>query len=230
MNQLAEAYLRRSKWIIGVLLATNLLAGGIGIYALRRTDAEYTTLFDQTVPSLNDLNRLTREISLVQRSLGNWATAVTPEEAGISRQRATDAENKAKDHLAEIIREQQETVFAARVQTLETSLTGYLEKANRFRTFMEAGKPEEALAFNRSTMRPAYEVFSEDLVKTGDSMALWGSEISDSLSDRTRARQSYILTVSGWPLVAIVAVVVFVAVVLSVLWFLALRLRLDQEP
>ena len=38
------------------------------------------------------------------------------------------------------------------------------------------------------------------------------------------------MTVSGWPMVAIVALVVFVAVVLSVLWFLALRLRLDQEP
>ena len=84
--------------------------------------------------------------------------------------------------------------------------------------------------FNRDTMRPVYEAFTEDLVKTGDSMALWGSEASDSVSDRTKTRQRFIMTVGGWPIVAMVALLVFVAVVLSVLWFLALRLRLDQEP
>ena len=121
MNQLAEAYLRRSKWIIGVLLATNLLAGGIGIYALRRTNEEYSRLFDQTVPALSDLNRLMKEVSVVQRALRNWVDARTSEEGLHFRQQAADAEVKAKEYISKIVHEQQETVFESRVLQLEQS-------------------------------------------------------------------------------------------------------------
>ena len=224
------AYLRRAKWIIVALIVTNLLSGGIGIYSLRRTAAEYGRVFDQTVPALNQLNRLTKEASVVQRALGNVSVGATSEERETYTRRAQESETKAKEALAELIREQEDTVFETRSHQLESEFASYLEVTKQFKAYLAKGQTNEAIAFNRTTMRPQYEAFSEELMKAGDSMVLWGNQISDTLSDRTRSRENFLLTAMGWPVIAFIVLMISLAVTLGVLWFLALRLRIDEEP
>ena len=53
--------------LILALLASNLLVGVLSLYFLRSMDQRYAALLDRSVPPINNLRTLTRELSIVQR-------------------------------------------------------------------------------------------------------------------------------------------------------------------
>src|SRR5258708_39557279 len=53
--------------LILALLASNLLVGVLSLLFLRSMEQRYAALFDRSLPLINNLRTLTRELSVVQR-------------------------------------------------------------------------------------------------------------------------------------------------------------------
>ena len=50
---------RQLKWLVAILIASNIGLGLFSVYVLREVDRNYSTLVTQAVPSLNELQTLT---------------------------------------------------------------------------------------------------------------------------------------------------------------------------
>src|SRR5882762_4845709 len=88
--------------LILALLASNLLVGVFSLFFLRSMEQRYAALFDRSVPLINNLRTLTRELSGVQRLARRisdpknetaWAALLT---------QMADASDSAKTHAFEI--------------------------------------------------------------------------------------------------------------------------------
>jgi hypothetical protein len=68
------------------------------------------------------------------------------------------------------------------------------------------------------------------LGSVGDHVERWSAEVNGATTAQTKARQTYLLGLAGWPLLALLVIVAVVVPISAILWFVANRLKLDEQP
>src|SRR6266550_34403 len=70
---------RQLKILVYVLVLSNIALGALGFYFLRTIDRKYSSLIDQMVPTLNDLQTLTAVSVGAMRSTNSTLFAESPQ-------------------------------------------------------------------------------------------------------------------------------------------------------
>jgi hypothetical protein len=213
------------------LLASNLLIGVISLLYLRSMEQRYATLFDRSVPIVNHLRTLTRELGSVQRLArrisdpGNepaWAELLP---------RMADESDQAQKHAIEIsgLGSLGQSPHAAII-----SRTGqdYDEKVDRFLAMARAGQIADLNRYNSETLRPAYDKYMDALDATGKYVEREGSDLRARYAQDSRLFGGFLLAFAGWPLLAM-GIIVLVMALLVIGLFVAVffpKLFVSKQP
>lgn len=196
--------------LILALLASNLLVGVLSLLFLRSMEQRYAALFDRSVPLINNLRTLTRELGAVQRlarrvadpkNEAAWA-ALLPQMAEGSRMARTHAlEISGMDSLKD----------SRHVKALAGYGRTYDEKVNEFLTLARAERIDEANRFNTEVLRPAYDEYMDALDDVAEFVEREGNDLRDRYAADSRLFGGFLLAFAGWPLLAAGVIIVVMA-------------------
>lgn len=208
---------RLKFWLVVGLLASNLAVGVLSLYFLNSISRRYATLLDRSVPLLNNLRTLTRELSAVQRYA----------------RRVVDPDNEPAWKL--LLQQMDETGNTARARALDISAMDLLhdtrhvaairqlsqdydDKADRLLELIHAGRFTEANRYNTEVLRPAYDNYMRALDSAAYYVERQGNDLRASYAADSKLFSGLLLLFAGWPvLVALLGGLVMLLLVLALI-------------
>lgn len=196
--------------LILALLASNLLVGVLSLLFLRSMEQRYAALFDRSVPLINNLRTLTRELGSVQRlarrisdpkNEAHWA-ALLPQMA--------EGSANAHQHTVEIMG-MGSIQGSPHVAVLTRASREYAEKVDQFLVLAKSERIAEANQFNIEVLRPAYDQYMDALDAAGNYVEREGADLRARYAEDSRLFGGFLLAFAGWPLLAAGVIIVVMA-------------------
>ncbi len=200
--------------LILALLASNLLVGVLSLLFLRSMDQRYAALFDRSVPLINHLRTLTRELGTVQRLARRIADPQNEAAWAALLPQMAEGSNLARNHALEISG-MHSLKDSRHVAAMADSGRNYDGKVNEFLALARAQKVAEANRFNTEVLRPAYDQYMEALDDAADFVEREGSELRDRYAADSRLFGSFLLAFAGWPLLAAAGIIVVMGLLVT---------------
>ena len=208
---------RSRFWLLVVLLAANLVVGVLSLYFLRSVNERYAVQFENSVPVINTLRTLSRDLAAVQRLARQIGDSENVPVAGDLSALLDELEAKVRVHALEISRRDllKGTAPAAAIVSVSRE---YDEKVDQLRALTVGQKFAESRRFNLETLRPCADRFQVAL----DAAAMQVEQQDNGLRDRyakdSRFFGGLALAFAGWPvLLALLAVLTLGLLVLALL-------------
>lgn len=196
--------------LILALLASNLLVGVLSLLFLRSMEERYATLFDRSVPLINNLRTLTRELGGVQR----LARRITDPKNEIAwaplLKQMNDASDSAKTHAFEISA-MESLKDSKHVATMAYFGREYDEKVDQFLALAAANKIAESNQFNIDVLRPAYDRYMDAVDDAANYVEREGIDLRARYAADSRLFGGFLLAAAGWPLLAAAGIIVVMA-------------------
>jgi hypothetical protein len=196
--------------LILALLASNLLVGVLSLIFLRSMEQRYAALFDRSVPLINNLRTLTRELSSVQRLARRisdprnetaWAALLPQMEQGSNNAKAHALEISAMDSLKD----------SRHVEAMARYGREYDDKVDQFLTLARTERIPEANQYNIDVLRPAYDQYMDVLDAAANFVEREGNDLRDRYASDSRLFGGFLLAFAGWPLLAAAGLIVVMA-------------------
>ena len=196
--------------LILALLASNLLVGVLSLLFLRSMEQRYTALFDRSLPLINNLRTLTRELSTVQRLARRISDPQNEAAWAPLLEQMNAASNQAKAHAFEI--SVMESLKDSRhVATMARFGREYDEQVDQFLALAGAGKIAESNQFNVDVLRPAYDRYMDAVDDAANYVEREGIDLRAQYAQDSRLFGGFLLAAAGWPLLAAAGLVVVMA-------------------
>lgn len=188
-------------WLVVGLLVSNLGVGILSLYFLRSVNQRYAILFERSIPVVNNLRTLTRELGVVQRyarrvvdpaNEANWAQ-LPPQ--------MTESSVRARVHAIDISDAElfKETPHAAAIVAM---CRDYDNKVKHLLGLIHEGRLTDANAYNVEVLRPTYDNYQLTLDAAADFVQAQGSNLRDRYTQDTRFFGGLLLAFAGWPVIA----------------------------
>jgi len=196
--------------LILALLASNLLVGVLSLLFLRSMEQRYTALFDRSLPLINNLRTLTRELSTVQRLARRISDPQNEAAWAPLLEQMNAASNQAKAHAFEI--SVMESLKDSRhVATMARFGREYDEQVDQFLALAGAGKIAESNQFNVDVLRPAYDRYMDAVDDAANYVEREGIDLRAQYAQDSRLFGGFLLAAAGWPLLAAAGLIVAMA-------------------
>lgn len=187
--------------LILALLASNLLVGVLSLYFLRSMDQRYATLFDRSVPPINNLRTLTRELSIVQR-LARRSVDPANETAWAELLPQMDQTSNDVVVRAQEIARMAPFKDSRHHAAIDQISREYDQKVDRFLVLVRDKQFAAANQLNVEELRPCYDRYQLVLDAAADHVQQQGSDLRDRYAKDTRLFGGFLLAFAGWPLLA----------------------------
>lgn len=198
------------------LLASNLLIGVISLLYLRSMEQRYATLFDRSVPLVNNLRTLTRELGTVQRLARRISDPANEAKWAQLLPQMDDASNSAKAHAVEISG-MDSLKGSPHMAAMAKYSREYDDKVDHFLVLARAGQIAESNRYNIDVLRPAYDQYMDALDAAANFVERNSSDLRAQYAQDSRLIGGFLLAFAGWPLLA-------VGIVILVMSFLVIGL------
>lgn len=197
--------------LILALLASNLLVGVFSLFFLRSLEERYAELFDRSVPLINNLRTLTRELGSVQRMARRISDPQNETGwAELLPQMASDSD-KARRHVVEISAMDLIRTSGNIAGMLRTS-EDYDRKVREFLALASAQKIAQANEYNIAVLRPAYDELMDSLDAVANSAEKEGNDLRARYAEESRWFGGFLLAFAGWPLLAAAVLIIVMGV------------------
>ncbi len=215
--------------LILALLASNLLVGVLSLVFLRSMDQRYGALLDRSIPPINSLRTLTRELGSVQRLARRivdpaketaWNDLVT---------QMDDLSNTAKAHAREVSAMElfKDTRHVAALRKISTE---YDDDADRFLLLVRGGKLADANQFNADVLRPCYDNYQLILDAAADYVQRQGADLRVRYTEDSRMFGGFLMAFAGWPVIAAAALILIMGLLAAGLLLAVFFPRLFVRP
>ena len=206
---------RRVRFLVVVgLLIANLAVGILSLFFLRSVNQRYALLFERSIPVVNNLRTLTRELGMVQRLARR---VVDPEREPTWKelpQKMNDWSTRAQVHALDISNVE---LFKGtpHVDAIAAVSRDYDSKVDHLLGLIHEGKLVEANQYNIENLLPAYDNYQLTLDAAADFVESQGSNLRNRYAQDSRFFGGLLLAFAGWPVIA-AGVAVFVLALLII--------------
>lgn len=193
---------RRTRfWLVVGLLISNLAVGILSLFFLRSVNQRYALLFERSIPVVNNLRTLTREMSGVQRlarrlvdpaNEPDWRS-LAPQMRGLG--------NRVRLHAQEISSADlfkgtpHSAALTAMSEEYDAKVTGFL-------ALVQENKLTEANQYNIEVLRPGYDNYQVKLDAAADYVESQGNDLRHRYAQDSRFFGGLLLAFAGWPVIA----------------------------
>ncbi|WP_438481600.1 MCP four helix bundle domain-containing protein [Oleiharenicola lentus] len=197
--------------IILALLASNLLVGVLSLYFLRSMEERYTVLFDRSVPLINNLRTLTRELGSVQRLARRISDPQNETDWPALLPQMEQGSRNAKQHVTEISSMELIKDDKHVATMLETGRI-YDSRVLEFLALARAKRISEANQHNIDVLRPTYDLYMDSLDNVANYVEREGNDLRARYAQESRWFSGLLLAVAGWPLLAVIVLMIVMGV------------------
>lgn len=207
---------RLKFWLMIGLLISNLVVGGLSLYFLHAVDERYSSLLDRSVPVLNDLRTLTRELSAVQRLARRtvdpdnepaWAE-LPPQMKSISRQARSHADGIS---TTEPFRNTRHATALGRMSH------EYDERVDQFLALVRDRRFADANRFNTEILRVTYDNYQLVIDDAADHVQQEGRDLRDRYAEDSKLFGGLVLAFASWPVLAAMLAIVIMMLLIGAL-------------
>jgi hypothetical protein len=204
-------------WLVVGLLASNLAVGILSLFFLRSVNQRYALLFERSIPVVNNLRTLTRELSFVQRLARRIVDPVNEPNWQELVPLMDDSSAKTRTHALEI---STADLFKGtpHASAIVAGSRDYATKVATYLALIHEGKLTEANRYNTEVLRPGYDNFQLTLDAAADYVESQGNNLRDSYTRESRFFGGLLLAFAGWPVIAAgIAVAVLALLIITLL-------------
>src|SRR5688572_10210336 len=206
---------RRARFfVVVVLLVSNLAVGVVSLFFLRSVNQRYALLFERSIPVVNSLRTLTRELGVVQRLARRVADPAHETAWKELPPQMEENGTRARVHASDISNAElfKETPHVTAIMNMSRDYDG---KVRHFLGLVTAGKMTEAYQYNVEILRPTYDNYLLTLDAAADYVESQGNNLRQRYTQDTRFFGGLLLAFAGWPVIA-AGVAVFVLALLII--------------
>ncbi len=196
--------LRQLKFLVVVLIVSNLVLGFFGVHLLRDVDRKYSALIEQAVPSLNELQTLTA-LSMEAMRNTNPTLFVAPAQGRAEMvTRARAALDRDRDMRKHALQREWLSVKGDDRPNLEESGQAFSRTAAQVVNLIESGDATGAARLREQSLRPVFDRYIADTTKTTDILEAESLRSNDRLTTQTGSMSHMLIGLAGWPVMFIV--------------------------
>lgn len=204
-------------WLVVGLLTANLAVGVVSLYFLRAVNERYAVQFERSLPVINSLRTLSREVASVQRMARKIVDAESKTDGGDLFAQMDDLSDSVKAHALEISHRDllKDTPHALALTAIARE---YDDNADKLRVLARDRNLAEARRFHLETLRPCSDKYQHILDEAAADVEQRDQGSRNRYMNDSRFFGGLALAFAGWPvLVAAVAMVALSILVLVLL-------------
>jgi hypothetical protein len=224
------ATLRRMNFLVVLLVVSNIATGIFSVFLLRKVDARYTELIGQSVPALNDLRELMTDTVTAMRSTNPrffvGAGAVPAEALQVTRQRLA-TEQRFRSELLKQHRFDEAPQDRAAIEAMGAEFARVAAELTRF---YAAGSFNEAVRLRDEKLMPLFDQYVAAIGKAADVIESQSLSANKDYTAKTRSLTAIVLGVAGWPLIAMLVLLLLTVCFVVVLMFVFRGKELGDMP
>lgn len=225
---------KRLRFLVVVLLVSNLALGLVSFYFLRSIDQAYSQVIDRSLPTLNHLRAIAAEGASITRSLTFAQSAPLGERRTSYLNKAAHSLSSCSEHLTKSLVDLKPQVNDADMVRLGQAWKDFSERSAKTLDSARQSTDQKSISGEFSGMLRELRMAQEELLarvsQIGDMVAQSNLKQSDAVSDSAEQHRKILLGLGGWPIAALAVIAVIVAVVLLTMVVLAYRLGQVDEP
>lgn len=210
--------LRQLRFLVVVLIASNIGLGVFGVYVLREVDKKYSDLIGEAVPSLNDLQTLTALEMEAMRNTNPALFVEPPQGRAEMLKRAHLALDRDSDLRKHVLRRRPLPLHDNELADFYGGGRAFSSNAEEVLKRIESGDNAAANQLRDQSLRPAFDHYVAATTKIADVLQEESLQTSGELSARVGTFSQVLLGLASWPVmilgVFLVVAAVFVLVVL----------------
>ena len=231
-NHLPNQYatVRQLKLLVIVLVFSNIGLGAVSFYLLREIDRTYSTLFDQSVPVLSDLQTLTARAVGAMRGT-NGAMLMGPAGAKAEPLERARAEFQADLKLRQKLLKAEWLPGSEQART-EFQVAGdeFSDAGTEVMAAFAAGRNQEAEKIRDEKLRPAFERYLDKTTRLSDVVEAVTGRANDAVSVRAGRFSNIMLGLASWPVLLLIGLLLLTAIFVVVLMVLFRGREMSDMP
>lgn len=202
------AVIRKLKFLVALLVFSNVTIGIMGIYLLKVVDDRYTRLIERSVPLLSDLQTLTAKTVEAMRST-NPVLHDAPERREASVHRSQAAFEAERAQRAKVLGSDWGDFPADMRQIFVSASKGFSQSGQEVLALYQTDRAVEAGKLREVTLRPDFDRYLRATTKAADIVERRSLRESDGFTAKTSSLVRALLGFAGWPVFVVVAGVLF---------------------
>jgi hypothetical protein len=223
----AESTTRQLKWLVIVLVISNITIGLFSMVALRQADRRYSDLIDRSVPVLNDLQTLT---ACAMQAMS--ATNVDRFHQAGSRAASTANQAFAADLSLrhKVLGEKWIPSELPERDQMQTAGDVFTKDANATLALLERGDWTAAATERETQLRPAFDHYVNTITVAANALEAESRNANASESKRTSKITTVLVGFASWPIIVVVALLLITAAFVLVLMLLFRGREMNDVP
>lgn len=217
MHSTAKRPPRFLLMLVGLLLCSNLATGLVAYLVIERLDEGYSRELTTAVPGLHEVMLLAQDSTNTHRAAGNLLLARDEAEMNVIMARLQDARQTELDRITEIFIKGPPQAGDAQEQ-LWLASSNYNQALQEYLLLVANGKKDEALAYRLDKLRSIFDFYQSRQREESIRLNLEALRTSGELSAQAKARKGMLLSLGGWPLAAMLFMLVAFGVLGGLLW------------
>ena len=198
-SQSQNSVLRQLKILVGILILSNIGLGLFGVYVLRAIDQRYSTLIDQTVPSMNELQTLTAwSVEAMRSTNPSLFPSASSEQAEVV-QRASSLIERDRDLRSHAVQREWLSLKPGERSELQQTGDAFTRESLEVLQILAAGRNAEAGERREKTLRPIFDRYVAVVTKIADVLEAESLRTSSSLTVQTGSMSQMFLGIASWP-------------------------------
>jgi hypothetical protein len=193
--------LRQLRILVVLLILSNIALGFLGFYCLRAVDEKYSSLIDQSVPTLSKLQTLTALTMKAMRSTNPDLLGGSPQDRGEMLERAKADLKRDRAARDRVLRQKWVSANTEERENFQSAGEAFSEEAGQVVGLFEADKSAEAIRHREQVVRPAFERYVAATTKVSDVLESQSLRTSSSLTTRSGHLSNMLLGMASWPVI-----------------------------
>lgn len=203
--------------LVGLLLCSNLATALVAYLVIERLDERYSRELTTAVPGLHEVMLLAQDSTNTHRAAGNLLLARDEAETNVIMARLQDARQTELNRITEIFAKGPPQAGEA-LEPLWLASSNYNQALQEYLLLFENGKKDEALTYRLDKLRPIFDFYQNRQREESIRLNFEALRTSSELSAQAKARKGILLGLGGWPLAAMMVMLVAFGVLGGLLW------------
>jgi hypothetical protein len=225
-----QSTLRQLKWLVVLLILSNVALGVFGFSVLRSIDRRYSDLIVQSVPLLNNLQTLTAQSVEAMRATGSNLLDVPVAARDDAIRHGRQVLVQERTFRAQLVKQLQVVGVNQGRQKIQAAGEAFTTLATQVLEVAASGKFDDAKRLRDEKLRPAFDQYLVAITKGADDVEATSLRTNDDYSARTGSMSHVLLGVASWPVLVIVGLLLFTAVFVLGLMILFRGREMNDMP
>jgi hypothetical protein len=222
-----DATTRQLKWLVILLIISNIAVGVFAVYALRQADKRYSDLVDRSVPVLNELQTLTVR-GLQAMAATNPTHVHNIGAGGVAAAQAAINEDEALRR--KLLAESWLTDDKPKRRELSAAGEAFTVGARAVTAAFEHNDPQGAATQRETVLRAAFDRYIDAITVAADELESESQRVNDLETEHIGSISRFVLGIAAWPVLAIVTLLLVTATFVLALMLLFRGREMNDAP